>query len=110
MRKHTPNAAGLHIGRAGVVRLELYPPNGCVWFVDVDAADYDKIRGYRWRIGPRGHVATCVGSARETIYLARLLTNARADERVFHKNGDLLDFTRTNLEKRRIVRKVLPRA
>jgi hypothetical protein len=103
MRKHTPNVA---VRQGDGVWLNV--TGGVVPSAVVDDADYPRIALYRWRVGARGHVVTCVGSERRTIYLARLLTKARADERVFHKNGDLLDFTRGNLEKRRIVRKVRP--
>lgn len=66
----------------------------------VDAKDLDDISSYRWICveypvaSGRFHAAS---SNRNRVYLSRVLTGAEPDERVLHKDGDGLNYRRSNL-------------
>ena len=69
----------------------------------IDDADAELVGGYRWRVLVQPH--TCYAIARlprregkqRTLYMHRLITNAKAGERVLHIDGNGLNNTRGNL-------------
>ena len=65
-----------------------------------DAEDYDKIKGYTWyRVDNRVEAYYCVSESRiYKAYVARLVMNCPEDLIIQHKNNDLLDNRKCNLQ------------
>ena len=65
-----------------------------------DVEDYDKIKGYTWyRVDNRVEAYYCVSESRVyKTYVSRLVMNCPEDLIVQHKNNDLLDNRKCNLQ------------
>lgn len=68
-------------------------PHGRVTLVD--AADYDRLARWKWRVGKNGYV--CRNTRSAGIYLHRAIMGAGQGAVVDHINGDKLDNRRCNL-------------
>ena len=93
--------------------VEIQLPHGYVAVIDDD--DEERVRQHRWRPLVQGRTAYAVArlprlrDKQRSIYMHRLIVQAKPRERVEHRDGDGLNNVRANLDVR-CVRKVGRRA
>ena len=76
-------------------KIELHGKYGTGKFALVDDEDYELVNQYRWRINAYGYAETKV--KKKSIYMHRLIMDAKKGKEVDHINHDKLDNQKSNL-------------